>query len=154
MAVLPGRLLIADDQADVLTALRWVFRGEPFETVTVQSPDAVMAALHQCETDVLLMDLNYSRDTASGQEGFDLLQRLQTLDHPPAAVVMTAAGSADLAVEALRRGARDFILKPWENTRLLTIVRQQFDLRHAQRHIKQLQAEIDRLRGTPPPQIA
>lgn len=129
MAVLPGRLLIADDQADVLTALRLVFRGEPFETTTVQSPAAVLQALQLHPVDVLLMDLNYSDHTTSGQEGFDLLERVQTLDHPPATVVMTAAGSRDLALEAMRRGAQNFILKPWENARLLTLIRHQFALR-------------------------
>ncbi len=147
MAGPSGRLLIADDQADVLAALRLLFKGEGFETEAVSSPQAVLAALQRRDFDVLLMDLNYTRDTTSGQEGLDLLARLEGLDHPPAAVAMTAWGSVDLAVEAMRRGARDFIQKPWENARLLAIVRNQIALRKSQRQSERLQAENEFLRG-------
>ncbi|MCC7376277.1 MAG: sigma-54-dependent Fis family transcriptional regulator [Verrucomicrobiales bacterium] len=154
MAVSPGRLLIADDQADVLAALRLVFKGEGFETETVSSPAAVLAALQRRDCDLLLMDLNYTRDTTSGQEGLELLDRLQALDHPPAVVVMTAWGSVDLAVEAMRRGARDFVQKPWENARLLAIVHNQIALQRSQRQSERLQAENELLRGGGPVLIA
>ncbi|MBL9135830.1 MAG: sigma-54-dependent Fis family transcriptional regulator [Verrucomicrobiales bacterium] len=154
MPVTPGRLLIADDQADVLAALRLVFKGEGFETETVSSPAAVLSALQRRDCDLLLMDLNYSRDTTSGQEGLELLDRLQALDHPPAVVVMTAWGSVDLAVEAMRRGARDFVQKPWENARLLAIVRNQIALQRSQRQSERLQAENELLRGGGPTLIA
>ncbi len=149
-----ARILIADDQPDVLAALRLLFKGEGFETETVSSPAAVMTALQRCDADVLLMDLNYTRDTTSGQEGLDLLDRVQSLDHPPTAVVMTAWGSVDLAVEAMRRGARDFIQKPWENERLLTIIRNQVALRRSQRQSERLRAENELLRGSSPTLIA
>lgn len=154
MAAHPGRILIADDQADVLAALRLLFKSEGLETETVQSPAAVLESLGRRESDVLLMDLNYSRDTTSGQEGLDLLDRVRSLDHPPATVVMTAWGSVDLAVEAMRRGARDFVQKPWENARVISIVRNQIALRKSERHSERLQAENEILRGTGPQLIA
>lgn len=144
----PGRLLIADDQTDVLAALRLLFKGEGFETETVNSPAAALEALQRHDFDVVLMDLNYSRDTTSGQEGLDLLARVQSLDHSPSAVVMTAWGSVDLAVEAMRRGACDFVQKPWENARLLAVVRNQIALRRSQRQSERLQAENEILRGS------
>lgn len=149
-----GRLLIADDQADVLAALRLVFKGEGFETETVSSPAAVLQALRNRDFDVVLMDLNYTRDTTSGQEGLELLDRIGALEHPPAVVVMTAWGSVDLAVEAMRRGARDFVQKPWENARLVTIVRNQVALEKSQRQSERLQAENELLRGGGPVLIA
>lgn len=154
MPVAQGRLLVADDQADVLAALRLLFKGEGYETETVQSPALVLEALDRQEFDLVLMDLNYTRDTTSGQEGLDLLGRLQTLDHPPAVVVMTAWGSVDLAVEAMRRGARDFVQKPWENARLVAIVRNQLALRRSERQSERLLAENEMLRGAGPALIA
>jgi len=150
----PGRILVADDQADVLAALRLLFKGEGFETETVSSPPAVIEALGRKDFDVLLMDLNYTRDTTSGQEGLELLDRIRLLDHPPATVVMTAWGSVDLAVEAMRRGARDFVQKPWENARVIAIVRNQIALRKSERQSERLQAENEILRGTGPNLIA
>src|SRR6201994_948393 len=117
------RIVIADDQPDVLEALRLLLKGEGYETEAVSSPAAVLRALESRDFDAALVDLNYARDTTSGQEGLDLLTRIRSLDGAPPVVVMTAWGSVELAVEAMRRGARDFIQKPWENARLLTVLR-------------------------------
>ncbi len=142
-----GTLLVADDQRDVLAALRLVFKGEGFDTETVSSPAGLLEVLARRDIDVVLMDLNYTRDTTSGQEGLDLLERIRRLDNPPSVVVMTAWGSVELAVEAMRRGARDFVQKPWDNARLVTIVRNQVALRRSQRQSARLQAENEILRG-------
>src|SRR5215831_2636451 len=117
------RILIADDQPDVLEALRLLLKAEGYQIESAASPAAVIAALEARDFDVVVMDLNYTRDTTSGQEGLDLLTRVQAIDAMVPVVVMTAWGSVDLAVEAMRRGARDFIQKPWDNARLMTIVR-------------------------------
>lgn len=135
------RLLIADDQEDVLAALRLLLKPEGYQLECVTSPRAVLAALEQREFDVLLMDLNYTRDTTSGEEGFDLLSRVQGLDPLLPVVVMTAWGSVEVAVEAMRRGARDFIQKPWENARLLAILKTQMELAAALRRGARLEAE-------------
>jgi len=124
----PVRILIADDQADVREALRLLLKAEGFTTETVSSPAAALEEVQTNEFDILLMDLNYQRDTTSGQEGIDLLSRVQQTDSKLPIVVMTAWGSVELAVEAMRRGARDFIQKPWDNHRLLSIIRTQVDL--------------------------
>lgn len=147
----PPRVLIADDQADVLEALRLLLKGEGFKAETVQSPARVLAALENSEFDVALIDLNYARDTTSGQEGLDLLARIQAADAQLPVVVMTAWASVDLAVEAMRRGARDFVQKPWDNARLLTILRTQSELARALRRGSRLEAENEMLRegGTP-----
>src|SRR5688500_1920923 len=112
------RVLIADDQQDVLEALRLLLKGEGFDIQSATSPAAIIRTLEGQDFDVLLMDLNYTRDTTSGQEGLDLLARIQALDDTLSVVVMTAWGSIELAVEAMRRGARDFVQKPWDNARL------------------------------------
>jgi DNA-binding NtrC family response regulator len=138
--VLP-RILIADDQEDVLAALRLLLKAEGFQIESVTSPPAVLSALEQKEFDVLLMDLNYTRDTTSGQEGFDLLTKVQSLDPMLPCVVMTAWGSVEVAVEAMRRGAKDFIQKPWDNARLLAIVKTQTELAAALRRGARLEAE-------------
>ncbi|MFY9609021.1 MAG: sigma-54 dependent transcriptional regulator [Blastocatellia bacterium] len=135
------RVLIADDQADVLEALRLLLKGEGFEIEAVKSPRAIVQSLEQRDFDVLLMDLNYARDTTSGQEGLDLLTRVQKLDSTLPVVVMTAWGSVDVAVEAMRRGATDFIQKPWDNARLLTILHTQAELGQALRRGQRLEAE-------------
>src|SRR5687767_9034539 len=111
------RILIADDQADVLAALRLLLKAERFEIETAASPASILKAVETQEFDVVLIDLNYARDTTSGSEGLDLVTRIQGLDPTLPVVVMTAWGSVDLAVEAMRRGARDFIQKPWDNAR-------------------------------------
>lgn len=135
------RVLIADDQADVLEALRLLLKGEGFEIEAVKSPRAIVQSLEQRDFDVLLMDLNYARDTTSGQEGLDLLTRVQKIDSTLPVVVMTAWGSVDVAVEAMRRGATDFIQKPWDNARLLTILHTQAELGQALRRGQRLEAE-------------
>jgi len=147
------RILIADDQPDVLAALRLLLKGEGFEVQTVNSPAHVLAALEERDFDAALIDLNYTRDTTSGQEGLDLLARVQRLDSALPVVVMTAWSSVELAVEAMRRGARDFIQKPWDNARLLTILRTQAELARALRHGQQLEAENELLRGPGGPRL-
>ncbi len=141
------RILIADDQADVLSALRLLLKGEGFQVETVSSPGHVVEAVKEKDFDVVLVDLNYSRDTTSGQEGLDLLGRLQELDGDLPVVVMTAWSSIELAVEAMRRGARDFVQKPWDNPRLLSILRNQVELGRALRRGQRLEAENALLRG-------
>ncbi|MBV8818340.1 MAG: sigma-54-dependent Fis family transcriptional regulator [Acidobacteriaceae bacterium] len=142
-----ARVLIADDQPDVLEALRLLLKGEGFQIESAQSPSAVLAAIEARDFDCVIMDLNYSRDTTSGQEGLDLLTRIQAIDGILPVVVMTAWGSVKLAVEAMRRGARDFIQKPWENERLVSIIRTQIDLRNALRRTMRLEAENRLLRA-------
>src|ERR1700753_3818359 len=126
-------ILIADDQPDVLEALRFLVKGEGYSAESVNSPAAAIDAVESRDFDAVLMDLNYTRDTTSGQEGLELLNRIQTLDTTLPVIVMTAWGSVELAVEAMRRGASDFIQKPWDNARLLTVLRTQIDLSNAVR---------------------
>src|SRR5262249_34149926 len=142
-----SRVLIADDQRDVLEALRLLLKGEGIAIETASSPTGVLDALHSHEFDAVLMDLNYARDTTSGQEGLDLLSRIQALDSTLPVIVMTAWGSVELAVEAMRRGARDFIQKPWENARLLAVLRTQMELSRALRRSQRLEAENRMLRA-------
>jgi DNA-binding NtrC family response regulator len=148
-----ARILVADDQPDVLEALRLLLKGEGFQLETANSPAGILAALDAREFDVILMDLNYARDTTSGEEGLDLLTRIQNIDNTLPVVVMTAWGSVELAVEAMRRGARDFIQKPWDNARLLAILRTQIELSQALRKGQRLEAENWLLRGEGRPQI-
>jgi DNA-binding NtrC family response regulator len=147
------RVLIADDQGDVLEALRLLLKAEGFQLETASSPAGVLAAVEAREFDVALIDLNYTRDTTSGDEGLNLLLRIQGLDPSLPVVVMTAWGSVELAVEAMRRGARDFIQKPWDNARLLAIVRTQIELSQALRRGQRLEAENSALRAEGMPQI-
>src|SRR5882724_5473225 len=142
----PHRILIADDQPDVLEALRLLLKGEGYQTESVKSPAAVVKAIEGRDYAMVLMDLNYARDTTSGQEGLDLLQKIQTLDATLPLVVMTAWASVEVAVEAMRRGARDFVTKPWDNPRLLAIVRNQIDLGCAVRAYRRLEQENQLLR--------
>jgi len=118
-----AKVLLADDQLDVTAALRLLLKSDGVETRSVSSPGAVLDSVRQDNFDLLLMDLNYTRDTTSGREGLELLAQLRALDSPPGIIVMTAWGSVELAVRAMQAGARDFILKPWENERLLATVR-------------------------------
>ena len=140
-------LLIADDQPAVLEALRFLAKGEGYQTDAVQSPAAVLAAVEEREFDAVVMDLNYTRDTTSGQEGLDLLARIHSLDSTLPVIVMTAWGSVELAVEAMRRGARDFIQKPWDNARLSSILKTQIELGRALRMGQRLEAENQALRA-------
>jgi DNA-binding NtrC family response regulator len=146
--VLEGaRVLVADDQPDVLQALRLLLKGEGCHIETAASPAAVLAAVEAQDFDVALIDLNYTRDTTSGAEGLTLLSRLQALDTPMPVIVMTAWGTVDVAVEAMRRGARDFVQKPWDNERVLAVVRTQVELGRALRRSQRLEAENRLLRS-------
>jgi DNA-binding NtrC family response regulator len=136
-----ARVLVADDQPDVLQALRLLLKSEGCDIETATSPAAVLAAVESRDFDVAIIDLNYTRDTTSGVEGLSLLSKLQALDTPMPVVVMTAWGTVDLAVEAMRRGARDFIQKPWDNERVLAVVRTQVELARALRRSQRLEAE-------------
>ena len=142
------RILIADDQADVLAALSLLLKGERFQIETTLSPAGIMRAIETQDFDVVLIDLNYARDTTSGSEGLDLLTRIRAADPTLPVVVMTAWGSVDLAVEAMRRGARDFIQKPWDNARLLAVLRTQVELAEALRRGRKLEAENIALRDS------
>ncbi len=147
------RILVADDQKDILEALKLLLKGEGYEVDTATSPRAVLAALDKRDFDALLIDMNYARDTTSGAEGLDLLARLQALDAPPPVVVMTAWASIDGAVEAMRRGARDFIEKPWDNRRLLATLRTHVELGRALRRSQQLERENRALRREGLPEL-
>ena len=140
------RVLIADDQPAVIEALRLLLKGEGFETRAVASPADAAEALSRQSFDVALIDLNYTRDTTSGTEGLDLLQKVQALDQTLPIIVMTAWGSIESAVEAMRRGARDYVEKPWDNARLLTTLRTQIELGKAIRATQKLETENSRLR--------
>jgi DNA-binding NtrC family response regulator len=139
-------ILVADDQPDVLEALRLLLKGEGYDAVLASSPGEVLEVVGGDELGAVLMDLNYARDTTSGQEGLDLLSRLRELDPHLPVVVMTAWASVDVAVEAMRRGASDFVEKPWENARLLSILRTQLELARALREGRRLEAENELLR--------
>ncbi|HVW21595.1 MAG TPA: sigma-54 dependent transcriptional regulator [Opitutaceae bacterium] len=149
----PQRILIADDQADIIEALRLLLKGEGYQSEAVKSPAAAVKAVESRDYALVLMDLNYARDTTSGQEGLDLLARLQAIDGTLPVVVMTAWASVDLAVEAMRRGARDFVTKPWDNPRLLATVHNQVELGRAVRAYRRLEQENQLLRGKPGPAL-
>lgn len=149
------RILVADDQQDVLEALRMLLRAEGFESVTVSSPPAALRALEADDFDLVLVDLNYTRDTTSGREGLDLLTAVRDVDATLPVVVMTAWGSVEGAVEAMRRGARDYVEKPWDNERLLATLRTQVELGRALRRTARLEDENLRLKGEgAPPMVA
>ena len=135
------RVLIADDQADVLESLRLLLKPVGYRIEMVDTPDGALAAVTASNFDAALIDLNYSRDTTSGDEGLELLEKLQGLDSTLPVVVMTAWGSVEIAVQAIRLGARDFIEKPWDNDRLLSILRNQVALSRALRRGLRLEAE-------------
>jgi len=147
MAQHKTRLLIADDQPDVLEALRLLLKGEGYDVRSVTSPTAVLSEIDAREFDVVLIDLNYSRDTTSGHEGLDLLTQIRARDEHLPVVVMTAWGSIELAVDAMQRGARDFVQKPWDNARLLSLIQTQADLCRSRRHEQRLEAENKLLRA-------
>src|SRR5438309_1714 len=149
-----SRILIADDQRDVLEALRILLKGEGHQTESVTSVTGIFNALQQRDYALLMMDLNYARDTTSGQEGLEVIPKIQQLDSTLPIVVMTAWATIDLAVEAMKRGARDFVPKPWDNERLLTIVRTQIELASALRKGRKLEAANKLLGGNVPNMIA
>jgi DNA-binding NtrC family response regulator len=130
-----------------------LLKGEGYKTEAATSPAGILQSLEARDFDALLMDLNYARDTTSGQEGLDLLSRIQVLDTTLPVVVMTAWGSVEIAVEAMRRGARDFIQKPWDNARLLSIIRNQIELGQALRRGQRLEAENRLLRDVVRPKL-
>jgi DNA-binding NtrC family response regulator len=146
-------ILIADDQADVLEALRLLIKAEGYVAEAVTAPAAALHAIDARDFDAVLMDLNYTRDTTSGQEGLELLERILDLDAALPVIVMTAWGSVELAVEAMRRGARDFIQKPWDNARLSAILKTQIELGRALRKGQRLEAENRALRAERFPQL-
>ena len=150
-AAVRARILVADDQRDVLEALKLLLRGEGCEVETATSPGGVLAAVEARDFDAALIDMNYTRDTTGGIEGLDLISRLKALDGFLPVVVMTAWGSVEGAVEAMRRGARDYIEKPWDNARLLNTLRTQIELGRALRTTQRLQDQsaLDRRQGLP-----
>lgn len=147
------RVLVADDQPHILEAVELLLRPQGIDVDGVRSPGLLLEAMSQGEYDVLLIDLNYTRDTTSGQEGLDLLARLQEIDSRLPVIVMTAWGNIDLAVEAIKRGARDFIQKPWENERLVSLVCVHAELRQALRRARQLELENRLLRADGMPEF-
>src|SRR6058998_2210292 len=149
-----ARILIADDQPDVLEALRILLKGAGHQTDAVTSLAGIFNALEKKDYALLMMDLNYTRDTTSGQEGLEVIPKLQEIDSTLPIVVMTAWATIDLAVEAMKRGARDFVPKPWDNERLLAIVRTQIELAGALRKGRKLEAANQLLRGGAPKLIA
>src|SRR5690349_2230457 len=147
----PVRVLVADDQADVLNALRFLLLDEGYEVMEARSPGEAVERIEAADFDLAIVDLNYTRDTTSGQEGFDLMERLKAIDPTLPVLVITAWSSVAGAVEAMRRGARDYIEKPWDDERLLVTVRTQVDLRRALRKSQRLQEANARLqRGASP----
>jgi len=136
-----GRILAADDQAHVLEALLLLLRPQGYLVDVAKSPGEVRQALASSFYDAVLIDLNYTRDTTSGREGLDLLSEIVNLDSSLPVIVMTAWGNVELAVEAMRRGARDFVQKPWENERLIAILRTQIELHRALQRADRLAAE-------------
>jgi DNA-binding NtrC family response regulator len=146
-------ILVADDQPDVLEALRLLLKGNGYDVDTVNSPTAALSALERRDYDAMLLDMNYARDTTSGREGLDLLLKLQALEPSMPVVVMTAWGSIDNAVEAMRRGARDYVEKPWDNARLVSILTTQIELGRALRRAQRLESENRLLRRDHLPQM-
>jgi sigma-B regulation protein RsbU (phosphoserine phosphatase) len=133
-----SRILIADDQPDVLRALCLLLKGHGYTTETVTSPSDLLEALQRSEFDLLLMDLNYARDTTSGREGLDLLARLKAMESVPPIVVMTGWATVGVAVEAMQRGVTDFVEKPWTNSQLLEVLRKQIALGRERRESARL----------------
>jgi len=147
------RVLVADDQPHILEAVELLLEPNGFHVECVRSPQLVLEALGQSDYDVLLIDLNYTRDTTSGQEGLDLLARIQEIDPRLPVIVMTAWGNIDLAVESIKRGARDFIQKPWENDRLVSLIRVHAELHQALKRARQLELENRLLRAEGMPEF-
>jgi len=149
----PVRVLAADDQEHILEALDLLLRPHGYRVDKVRSPASVREAIASNSYDVILIDLNYTRDTTSGQEGLDLLSQIVAADATVPVIVMTAWGNVELAVQAMRRGARDFVQKPWENERLVSILRTQVELHRALRHAARLEAENRLLRAEGRPEF-
>ncbi len=147
------RVLAADDQPHILEAIELLLRPQGIHVDCVRSPRLLLEALSHSEYDLALIDLNYTRDTTSGQEGLDLLTHLQQLDSRLPVIVMTAWGNINLAVESIKRGARDFLQKPWENERLISLVRVHAELHQALRRARQLEMENRLLRADGMPEF-
>lgn len=141
------RILVADDQPSVLDALKMLLRSERFEVDAVRSPQVVLESIRLREYDVLLLDLNYARDTTSGAEGIELAERIRAIDSQVPVIVMSAWGTINLAVEAMRGGVRDFIQKPWDDDRLVATLRTHAELYQAVRQSHRLEAENKLFRG-------
>jgi len=139
------QVLIADDQPAVLDALRLLLKEEGWRVVTAARPVEILKAIESHTLDAVVMDLNYARDTTSGKEGLDVLGRVRALDTTLPIIVMTAYGSVQGAVEAMRRGAADYIEKPWDDERLVAILRTQIELSRARRANERLATENKRL---------
>jgi DNA-binding NtrC family response regulator len=148
-----AKVLIADDAPDIREALRLLLKRQGYRTEAVDSPAAVLQTLQAQEVELLLLDLNFTRDTTSGAEGLELLPKIAALDSTLPVVILTAWGTVEIAVEAMRQGARDFVEKPWDNERLLAIVRNQIELRRALRHELRLEAETRLLRAENRPEL-
>lgn len=149
----PPTILIADDQPEVLDALELLVKSASYRTQTASSPAEVLAALEESDFDALLMDLNYTKDTTSGKEGLDLLARIRRIDSTFPVIVMTAYGSVEGAVEAMKRGARDYIQKPWDNHRVLSILATQVELGRALKKSQRLEDENRLLRRDDVPEV-
>ncbi len=140
-----GRVLVADDQPHILIALEILLNSQGYQTRTACDPAGVLSALEQDTFDAVLMDLNYTRDTTGGAEGLELVSRIRSLDKNIRLIVMTAWSSVDLAVDAMRRGASDFVQKPWSNDSLIEKIREQVEsaarLRTSQRRQEEEECE-------------
>jgi DNA-binding NtrC family response regulator len=147
------RVLVADDQPHILEAVELLLQPQGIIVDCVRSPQLALEALGHTDYDVLLIDLNYTRDTTSGQEGLDLLARIQEMDSRLPVIVMTAWGNIDLAVESMKRGARDFVQKPWENERLISLIKVHAELHQALRRARQLELENRLLRAEGMPEF-
>jgi DNA-binding NtrC family response regulator len=147
------RVLVADDQPHILEAVELLLAPQGIDVDCVRSPELLLDAMGQTDYDVLLIDLNYTRDTTSGQEGLDLLARIQEMDPRIPVIVMTAWGNVGLAVESMKRGARDFVQKPWENERLLSLIRVHAELHQALKRARQLELENRLLRAEGMPEF-
>jgi DNA-binding NtrC family response regulator len=146
-------VLVADDQAHILEAIEMLLQPQGIHVDCVRSPQLLLEALGEAEYDVILIDLNYTRDTTSGQEGLNLLARIQEFDANLPVIVMTAWGNVDLAVESMKRGARDFVQKPWENQQLLAQIRLHAELRQALRQARQFELQNRLLRADGMPEF-
>jgi DNA-binding NtrC family response regulator len=153
MSEIAPRILVADDDGDVLHALRLLLKGEGLEVETASSPAGVVSAVDSSDFDAALVDLNYARDTTSGREGIELVARLRALDPTLPVIVMTAFGSVEGAVAAMRSGARDYIEKPWNNARLLATLRSQLELSRALRQGRRLELENRLLQSAGAPRL-
>ena len=141
------RIFVADDQRDVVESLRLLLKGEGYAAETFGNTESLVGALRERTADAVLMDLNYTRDTTSGDEGLDAVTRIRSFDAHTPIVLMTAWGTINLAVEGMRRGAQDFIEKPWDNERLLAVLRTQVALGRALQRARTLEAENRQLKG-------